>query len=65
MPATIRFANGDTPIQRDSVTEALDWIEAHYPGCICDGEDCRILCWESLEASRDDDGAHAFAEIIS
>lgn len=65
MTATIRFANGDTPIQRDSVTEAIAEVEAMYPGCYCDGPDCRVLVWESEEISRDDDGAKAFAEIVS
>ena len=65
MSATIKFSNGDTPIQRDSVTEAIDYVEAAYPGCYCDGPDCRVLCWESEEIGRDDDGAKAFAEIVS
>ena len=65
MPATIKFANGDTPIQRDSVTEAIDYVEENFPGCYTDGPDCRVLCWESEELSKDDDGAKAFAEIVS
>ena len=65
MPATIKFANGDTPIQRDSVTEAIDFVKANFPGCWCEGADCRVLCWESEQISRNDDGAKAFAEILS
>ena len=65
MAAIIRFANGDAQEQFDSIEEAVDQIEAAYPGCYMDGPDCRVLCWASKELSSDDDGAKAFAEILS
>lgn len=64
MSVTIRFASGEPDVQRDSMMEALDYVEALEPGCYCDGDDHRTLCWRTEADSVDDDGAAAFAEIL-
>ena len=64
MKATIKYANGEAPIECNNLSDAYAGLQEEFPDCHIEQCGDRHLCWESEEESYNDDGSKAVAEII-
>jgi hypothetical protein len=64
MSTTIRHSNG-TRRAYDTREAAEAALRAQYPDLYVHDDGARVLAWESEEASVDDPGARAIAELVS